>query len=176
MINAVASAAFMAAGTAFDFWQQGIADRMARLGHDLDTANMNANLERLRLQSAQESLQDQVSLRQSVGTQIAANAARGVASYTPGQIAKVNRQEGQLERGEQFRRMNLLAKESQLRAANVLSGLQTWQSETQAGRKIVNRVFDNLPILFGGQAIQEAGDAAFNAFDGGLGPESFGGA
>ena len=42
--------------------------------------------------------------------------------------------------------MNLLTKENQLRAGNVLSGLHTLQSETKLGQSLTNQLFNTLPI------------------------------
>lgn len=148
MMQSAITAGIMAAGIGFDLFAQAQADRLSMKGEEVDTAAMNANLEMLRLQSAQQGAKEMGSLRQSIGSQIAANAAMGTASYGVGQIAKRDRQIGQAERGEKIRKLNLNAQELQLRQQNLISGLHGLQQRQQAGRKLVDRIFDTIPTMY----------------------------
>jgi hypothetical protein len=47
---------------------------------------------------------------------------------------------------ERVRRMNLLAKEANLRASNVLSGLHATASETQLGQAMTGRFLNLIPL------------------------------
>src|SRR6185503_461650 len=117
-------------------------EKYIKLGRELEQNQYSANLEAIRLQSAESSLDEMKQLRQNIGTQIANNAAkgnRGGTSYTGIQKSSTN-----FNKDERSRRMNLLAKESELRANHVLSGLHSLQSETQLGQSLTSTVLSSI--------------------------------
>jgi hypothetical protein len=117
------------------------------LGRKLEQEQYTTNLQALRLESAQSSLDELKLVRQNVGAQIAANAARGNrggSSYLGIQESTSN-----YENDERRRRLNLLAKESQLRAGHILSGLHTLQSETQLGQNLLKDFLNTIPLSAG---------------------------
>lgn len=122
---------------------------MIQQGRQLEQAAIETNLEAIRLESGQASLDEMKQLRQNLGTQIAQQAARGNA---PGMGTALTLQQesiGTFNADERTRRMNLLAKESQLRASNILSGLHTLQSETQLGQAFTSRLLNQIPLSSG---------------------------
>jgi len=109
-------------------------DKYIKLGRQLEQGQYDTNLKAIKLQSAESSLDEMKQLRQNIGTQIAVSAAkgsRGSVSYTGIKQSSAN-----FDSDERTRRMNLLAKESELRANHVLSGLHSLQSETELGQSL----------------------------------------
>jgi hypothetical protein len=134
-------AAMQAAGLITDYSNIRSRQRLLRAGQSIDNAQFDLNMENIKYESEQASLNEMRDLRKNIGTQIAAAAARG-ASAAPG----VNEASFNFTQDERTRRMNLLSKESQLRAGKALSGLHTLQSETELGRQFASRALNTLPI------------------------------
>lgn len=117
------------------------------MGRALEQEQFSTNLQALRLESSEASLQEMKQVRQNIGAQIVANAARGNrggSSYLGIQESTHNFQED-----ERTRRLNLLAKESQLRSSNILSGLHTLDVETELGQNMFNNFLNTVPISSG---------------------------
>ena len=136
----------MAAGAIVPLVQGHQSQGLIKLGRQLEQSSIDTNLEALRTQSAESSLASIQSLRENVATQIVTSAARGVASGGGSAQGAIQKAEGNFGRDEKTRRLNLLMKENELRAANVLSGIHTLTSETQLGQSLTNQIFNNLPI------------------------------
>lgn len=124
-------------------------DNFIKLGRKLEQDQYNTNLQAIRLESAEASLDEIKQLRQNIGKQIVSQAAkgnRGAVSY-----AGINQSANVFDSDERTRRLNLLAKESELRANHVLSGLHSLQSETQLGQSITSTFLNSLQTtsLFG---------------------------
>lgn len=117
-------------------------DKYIKIGRKLEQEQFETNLQALKLQSAEASLDEMKQLRQNIGTQIVSQAAkgnRGAVSY-----AGINQSSNAFDSDERTRRMNLLAKESELRANHVLSGLHSLQAETQLGQSITSTFLNSL--------------------------------
>lgn len=117
-------------------------DKYIKIGRKLEQEQYTTNLAAIKLQSAESSLDEMKQLRQNIGTQIAVQAAkgnRGGVSY-----AGINESSKNFDSDERTRRMNLLAKESELRANHVLSGLHSLQSETQLGQSLTSTFLNSL--------------------------------
>lgn len=132
-----------AAGLVTSFFGAKSQAKLIALGKKLEDAQFSTNMEAIKLESAQGSLAEMKQVRQNVSSQIAVNAARGnrgASSYTG--IGETTRAFAEDER---TRRMNLLAKESELRAGHILSGLHTAQSETKLGQSLLKDLFNTIP-------------------------------
>lgn len=138
--------AMQAAGLILDYSNTKSQMKMIQTGRDLEKAAIETNLEAVRLESSEASLNEMKQLRQNLGTQMAVQAARGTASGAGTAAVLSQTSVGAFNADERSRRMNLLAKESELRASNVLSGLHTLQSETQLGQAFTSRALNALPI------------------------------
>lgn len=134
-----------AAGAIASIWDNKNKQRAIQQGRDLEKAAYEANMEALNYDAQQESIDAIKSLRKNLGTQMAINAARGTQIGTGTAAVKANQSVGAYQNDEQRRRMNLLAKEANLRATHVLSGLHTLESETQLGRASFD-VIKSLPV------------------------------
>lgn len=117
-------------------------DKYIKIGRQLEQEQYTTNLASIKLQSAQASLDEMQQLRQNVGMQIATQAARGNRGASV--FAGINQSSRNFESDERTRRMNLLAKESELRAGHVLSGLHSLQSETQLGQQLTKSFLDTI--------------------------------
>lgn len=106
-----------------------------REGRKLEHAGIEANMELARAQSAEESANALHALRQTLGSQIAVQAARGTASGAGSALFIQQESIGEYSKGERARRMKLLAQQAGLRASDVMSGLELYKSETQLGQQ-----------------------------------------
>lgn len=113
-------------------------------GRQLEKAALDTNLEALNLEYNESSINAMRQLRANLGTQIATNAARGTRQGAGTSLSQTTRSISNYNSDEQARRMNMLAKEANLRANNVLSGLHTLESETQLGRETA-KMFEAIP-------------------------------
>jgi transcriptional regulator of heat shock response len=138
--------AMSAAGAIISTKQAGEQQKLIKLGRQLETSALETNLEALRAQNSESSLDAIKSLRENVSNQIAINAARGVASGAGSAQGAISSSENAYATDEKTRRMNLLVKENELRAANVISGFHTLASETKVGQSLTNQIFNNLPV------------------------------
>lgn len=117
-------------------------DKFIKIGRKLEQEQFTTNLQALRLQSSEDSLAEMKQLRQNIGTQIATQAARGNRGGSS--YSGIEKSSQAFNSDERTRRMNLMAKESELRANHVLSGLHSLQSETQLGQSITSTFLNTL--------------------------------
>jgi hypothetical protein len=117
----------------------------ARQGAQLEQAGIEANLQITRLESANASLEAMKKLRQNIGTQAVIFAGRGTRAGAGSAALASQTSISNFNADERSRRMNLLARESQLRAGKILSGMHQLTSETQLGQSLTNRFFEKLP-------------------------------
>lgn len=117
--------AMQAAGMITDLFGTFGQQHMMDLGEKLQQAGINANIEQVRLQTEDASLQSMIQLRQTVGSQIALFAARG-SSTVGGSSAfgSISDSFANFKSDDRMRRLNALGKENQLRAGNAMSVLQ----------------------------------------------------
>lgn len=135
-----------AAGMIVDYTQTRRQQGLIQAGREIEQAQYEANLEALRAQSAQESLYSMQQLRANIGTQIAVQAARGTSTAAGTAVSLRTASQSAFQQDERTRRMNLLAKEADLRASNVLSGLHTTASESQLGQAMAGRFLNMIPL------------------------------
>lgn len=135
-----------AAGMIVDYTQTRRQQGLIQAGREIEQAQYEANLEALRAQSAQESLYSMQQLRANIGTQIAVQAARGTSTAAGTAVSLRTASQSAFQQDERTRRMNLLAKEADLRASNVLSGLHATASETQLGQAMTGRFLNMIPL------------------------------
>lgn len=132
-----------AAGLVTSFFGAKSQSKTIALGRKLENAQFSTNMEAIKLESAKSSVAEMKQVQQNISSQIAVNAARGnrgASSYTG-----IDETTHAFAEDERTRRMNLLAKESELRAGNILSGLHTAQSETQLGQSLLKDIFNTIP-------------------------------
>ena len=136
--------AFQAAGMVVDYRNTKNQQKMIQQGRQLEQASIETNLEAVRLDSSQASLAEMKQLRQNLGSQIAMQAARGNAPGAGTSLVLQNESINTFNTDERTRRMNLLSKEANLRASNILSGLHSLQSETQLGQAMTSRFVNTI--------------------------------
>ncbi len=135
---------FQAAGLVVDAYNTRSNQKIIQMGRQLDQAQYEANLEMLRLESAQESLDEMQQLRANMGQQIVMNAAKGTSSGAGSAFGGLQQSQAAFSSDERTRRMNLLSKESQLRAGNITSSLNSLKSETQLGQSLTSRFINTV--------------------------------
>lgn len=135
-----------AAGMIVDYTQTRRQQGLIQAGREIEQAQYEANLESLRAQTEQESLFAMKQLRQNIGTQIAVQAARGTSTAAGTATTLRQTSMAAFSEDERVRRMNQLAKEADLRAGNVLSGLHALSSQTQLGQAMQQRFINLIPL------------------------------
>ena len=149
-----------AAGAASEFIGASSSKSIMREGRKVEEAGFEANMELAKVQAAQESLTALENLRQTLGSQIAVQTARGTSSGTGSALFIQEESKSQFNRGESARRMNLLAQQAGLRAGDVLSGLELYKSETQLGQQQVGalgKLIDTMQTPSGSQFLKNKG-------------------
>jgi hypothetical protein len=137
--------AMQAAGMIVDLSSYHSNQKIINMGRQLENAAFETNMQALKLESTEASIAEMKQLRENLGNQIATNAARGTSSSQGSALSLQQKSIGTFNADERTRRINLMAKESQLRANKVLSGLHTLRSETELGRAMVGRQIDKIP-------------------------------
>ncbi len=135
-----------AAGLIINFAQQKSQRKLMEAGRQIEESAFETNMEAIRLESNQTSLDELIKLRKNIGSQIVANAAKGTESGAGSALFAMKQSESNFLSDERVRRFNLLSKEATLRANKVLSGLHTLESETQLGRNLTSGILNQIPI------------------------------
>jgi hypothetical protein len=138
--------AMQAAGAIYNINEARGQHKLIQTGRNLEQAQFQANMEALRVESSEASLNELQQLRQNIGMQIVINAARGTSTANGSAARSLYNSEQTYGKDEKARRLNLLTKQNQLRAGNLLSGFQTLQSETKLGQSLTDQIFNRLPI------------------------------
>lgn len=136
--------AMQAAGMITDYFGMQEQKRIGRLGYSIENAGIAANISLSKAQAEEASLASMQNLRQTLGSQIAMQAARGTSTSAGSSVSIFNDSISNFNSDKQARRMNLLAREANLRAQGVLSGLHQLTSETQMGQSLRKRFFENV--------------------------------
>ena len=115
--------ALQAGGMVVDYLGKSEQVRLGRMAEQIEQAGIEANIQQARLETEDQSLQALIELRKNLGTQAAVAAARGVSVAAGSSI--VARQESLSTAGsdERMRRLNLMARETQLKSQMTLSKL-----------------------------------------------------
>lgn len=132
-------------------------DSFIKLGRKLEQEQFTTNLQAIRVQSAQASLDEMKQLRSNIGSQIVAQAAkgnRGASSYKG--IEKASQE---FDKDERIRGLNLMAAESKLRAGHLDSVFKSLNAQSQLGQNLTKQVINSLQTssLFGPQGGQKSG-------------------
>lgn len=118
--------------------------RMGRLGADLDRAVIDTNIETAAMQTEQDSVNSLRMLRQTIASQAAIFAARGVRAGAGSAAGITNDSISRQKADERIRRINLLTKQSELRAQSAMVGMHQLASESQLGRELGKRMFNTI--------------------------------
>lgn len=116
--------AMQAAGMITDFLGTKNQADLLNMGMKVQQSAIDANIEQTRLETADSSLQAMRQLRQTLGSQIAAFAARGTSISGGSAASLFNESFSNFNSDERVRRLNALGKQNQLRANSALSRLQ----------------------------------------------------
>ncbi len=134
--------AMKAAGAAVSIWDFEEQKKMARLGYDVEHAGIEANMEMAKTEAAQGSLESMQNLRRAMGTQMAAQAARGTATNI-GSAFFVNQENMQkFTADEKARQLNLAARKAEITASGAMSSLHYAQTQQQAATRFATKMLD----------------------------------
>lgn len=129
--------------------------KIMRQGAEIDKAQIENRLEQERLAASMAALDSMQQLRYNLATQSAIFAQRGQQAGAGTAGTAVQTSVKNYRADERIRRMNLLTRESTLRAGQALAGLHTLTSETKMGQSLTRRIFNRLPV---GQAFSNLRD------------------
>lgn len=126
---------------------------LTRAGNAVDKAAADRNIEAIGLAAAQESYSEMEQLQSNLSSQLAMQAARGTGGGGSATALGLKSTRS-VARDEATRRMNLLTKQTDLRAGKALSGLEVLASETRIGQATKKSLFDmavaDMGLFFGG--------------------------
>ena len=131
-----------AAGVVTSVWEGKSASRQIQQGRALEKAGIEMNMAANNYEFQESSLASMKQLRANLGTQAVMNAARGNAAGTEGTAVQTQKSISSAQGDIEAKRMRMLAREAELRASNVLSGLHTLKSETELGRKLASPLLE----------------------------------
>lgn len=114
---------------------------LMKQGNAVDNAATDRNIEAIGLQATEDSFNEMRQLQQNLSTQLAAQSARGTGGGGSAS-ALASDSVRSVAKDEAKRRMNLLAKQTDLRAGKALSGLELLSSETKLGQAHNKSLFD----------------------------------
>lgn len=145
-----------AAGAISDIYSTSQQVKIGRAGTQIELAQLNTRLEEERTSAAMRSLDAMQQLRMTLASQRAIFAARGQAGGAGSALAISSKSVNAYEADERVRRMNLLTKQSILRAAGALTGMHQLSSETQLGQQLSQRLWDNAPFTELGEMFKKS--------------------
>ncbi len=121
-----------------------------QLGMKLQQAGFEANQKELQAQVAEESLNDMKKLRQTLGTQIAMNAAAGRKTGAGSALLSFNESISAFNADERIRKMNVLGKNNQLKANMAISRLQNSSDISKLWQGFGGRTINRFPSSYSG--------------------------
>jgi len=154
--------AMQAAGMITDYFGARNQDQLMKMGMKIQQAGIESELEMTRLESQEGSLAAVKQLRQTMGSQIAAMAARGTNPGAGSAFNLLNESVGNFNADERIRKLNLLGKENQLRAGAAMSRLQYSGDSAKLWQGFAQRTINRFPSSVSGW--QGMGQAAGQGF------------
>ncbi len=154
--------AMQAAGMITDYFGAKNQDQLMKMGMKVQQAGIESELEMTRLESQEGSLAATKQLRQTMGSQIAAMAARGTAMGAGSAFSLLNESVGNYNADEKVRKLNLLGKENQLKAGAAMSRLQYSGDSAKLWQGFAQRTINRFPTSASGW--QGMGQAAGQGF------------
>ena len=139
--------AMQASGMVVDYLGIHAQQQFMKYGQKVDEAGMEANLDLIKLQTEDESLQAMKALRQNLGTQIAVQAARGTSTSAGSAVSFLTDSLSTFYNDERIRRMNALGKENQLRGQRAISQLQSSSDVSKLWQGFASRNLNRLSTL-----------------------------
>jgi transcriptional regulator of heat shock response len=152
-----------AAGAIINIKSAKDSQKLMQMGRQLEKESIETSLSTLNAQAADQSAQAMTQLRENIANQIVLNAARGSSSGAGSGQAGIQKAEGIHAQDAQARRLNLLAKQGELKAQNVTSAFKVLESETKLGQSLTDQIFNMIPTT---SLTKKFGSSAKNALEG----------
>lgn len=147
--------ALQASGMVIDYLGAQQQQEMYDQGAKLQRAAIDTQIQQNRLRSEDESLQAMKQLRKNMGTQLAVFAARGTNPAAGTAISFMSESLSNFNTDERMRRMNLLARENDLKAGKTISRLNQAGENTKLWQGFAQRNLSTLssnPAAYGQMA------------------------
>jgi hypothetical protein len=134
----------MAGGNILSFEQTRQQQKMAQYGQMVSDAQFKASLEGIRAQAAQDSLAEVKQLRETLGTQIAMQAAMGTATGAGSAASMLMGSLSAEAQDKRMRRLNQMIAEGNLSGQHRLQTLQNLQTQQQLMSGFTQNMFNQL--------------------------------
>lgn len=136
--------AMQAAGMITDFLGAKNQAELTQMGQQLQEAGINSNIDQVKAETEDASLNAMIQLRKNLGTQIAVFAARGTAPGAGSALLSLNESVHNFNSDEQTRRMNAMGKINQLRTGAAISRLNSMSDVSKLWTGFASRTFDRI--------------------------------
>lgn len=149
--------ALQASGMVIDWFGKRNQIELSRMGAKIEQAGIESNIYSARLEAEDAATQSMKQLRQNLGTQLAFAAAKGAGKGTTSTILLSNESVGNFNADQRIRRINLMGKEANLRAGQVLSKLHETSYENNIWNEFRQSAINKVGTLgFGGSGSSSA--------------------
>jgi hypothetical protein len=142
--------AFQASGMIIDYLGTRHQQLLSEMGARAEQSGIEANIQQTRLETEQASLQAMRNLRQTMGTQIAAFAARGTATNAGSSLTALTESLSNFNSDERVRRLNAMGKENQLRGGAAISRLNSMSENSKLWQGFGTRTLNRFPSSYSG--------------------------
>lgn len=151
--------AFQASGAVINYFQNVESKRMIEIGRQLEQSAFETNLEAIRLQAAESSLEAMKKLRHTIGSQIAVQAARGTRTGVGSALGIQEASFRGFSEDERIRKLNLLMGETSLRSGHTMSELKAIQQKSALDKDLFNKVFQTVANRGNIESAQQIGSS-----------------
>lgn len=148
-----------AAGMVVDWLGTKNQAKLMELGGNLQQMGIESSINQTKLEAEDASLAAMKNLRQTMGTQIAAFAARGQKTGVGSALSFMEGSLNNFNSDERMRRMNLLSRVTALRGESALARLQQMGESSKLWQGFASRTFNRFTTL----GMQQFGGAAGSA-------------
>lgn len=134
-----------AAGMVVDWLNTSDQAKLAKSGNDLEQADITAQIQSSRVQASDASVESMKNLRQTLGSQLAMQAARGVRQGTSTALLPANESLGNFNADQRIRQLNEMGSENSLKAKSLLSNLDSKTTNNQQWNQFRQRAINKIP-------------------------------
>lgn len=142
--------AMQASGMVVDYFATKNQQELYQMGTQIQQAGIESSIQHTRVEAEDASLQAMKKLRKTLGSQIAVMAARGTALGAGTAVSFLSESMSNFNSDERMRKMNLLAKENNLRANSVMAHLNYMSETSKLWQAFAQRTTQKISSSFAG--------------------------
>lgn len=137
--------AMQAAGMVTDWFGVHNQAKLSSMSGNIQQAGIESNIQQTRLETEDESLKAMIELRQNLGSQMAAYAARGTMISQGSSVISLEDSIGTANDNERKRRLNQVGKENTLRGGGLISSLDQQATNSKLWQGFSSRTINRFP-------------------------------